>query len=50
MPEQDELLSSVGVDYTSLRGLLASGQWQKADEETGGSHFEDSSPRYSRLA
>lgn len=35
MSEQDELLSAVGVDYTPLHNLLASGQWQKADEETG---------------
>lgn len=35
MTEQDEFISSVGVDYTPLRDLLASGQWQKADEETG---------------
>lgn len=27
--------SSVGVDYASLHSLLASSQWQKADEETG---------------
>jgi len=35
MSGQDELISSVGVDYTSLCSELASGQWQKADEETG---------------
>lgn len=35
MSQQDELLSAVGVDYTPLHNLLASGQWQKADEETG---------------
>ena len=32
---QDELLAGVGVDYTPLHNLLVSGQWQKADEETG---------------
>lgn len=35
MLERNELLSSVGVDYTPLYSLLASSQWQKADEETG---------------
>lgn len=35
MLEHSELLSSLGVDYTSLHSLLASNQWQKADEETG---------------
>lgn len=35
MSEQDELVSSVGVDYAPLRNELASGQWQKADEKTG---------------
>ena len=35
MSERSELLSSVGVDYASLHSLLASSQWQKADEETG---------------
>ncbi|MBD2609293.1 GUN4 domain-containing protein [Scytonema hofmannii FACHB-248] len=28
-------MSTVGADYTKLRDLLASGQRQKADEETG---------------
>ncbi|MDV2997566.1 MAG: hypothetical protein CLLPBCKN_006395 [Chroococcidiopsis cubana SAG 39.79] len=35
MLEDDELLSDVGVDYTPLRDLISSGQWKKADEETG---------------
>jgi GUN4-like len=35
MSQQDVLISTVGADYTKLRDLLASGQWQKADEETG---------------
>ncbi len=35
MSQQDELLSAIGVDYIQLRDLLAAGQWQKADEETG---------------
>lgn len=35
MLERNELLSSVGLDYTPLYSLLASSQWQKADEETG---------------
>ncbi len=35
MLEQEKLLSAVGVDYAPLHGLLASGQWKKADEETG---------------
>ena len=35
MVEYDELSSFVGVDYTPLGNLLADGQWQKADEETG---------------
>lgn len=35
MSENSELRSSVGVDYASLHSLLASNQWQKADEETG---------------
>jgi len=33
--EGNELLSDVGVDYSPLRDLLSSGQWKKADEETG---------------
>lgn len=33
--EYNALSSSVGVNYTCLRDLLADGQWQKADEETG---------------
>jgi hypothetical protein len=32
--EHSELPSIVGVDYTSLDSLLASSQWQKADQET----------------
>lgn len=35
MSEHSELPSIVGVDYTCLDSLLASSQWQKADEETG---------------
>lgn len=35
MSEQDKLFSAVGVDYAQLRDLLAAGQWQKADEQTG---------------
>lgn len=35
MSEQDELVSAIGVDYIQLHELLAAGQWQKADEETG---------------
>ena len=35
MSQQDQLLSAIGVDYSRMRGLLAAGQWQKADEETG---------------
>ena len=35
MSQQDELLSAIGVDYSQMRDLLAAGQWQKADEETG---------------
>lgn len=35
MVEQERLLSVVGIDYSPLRDLLASGQWKKADEETG---------------
>ena len=35
MLQQDDLLSAIGVDYIQLRDLLAAGQWQKADEETG---------------
>lgn len=35
MPEQDALTSAIGVDYSQLRNLLAAGQWQQADEETG---------------
>lgn len=30
----NKLLLSVGVDYAPLQDLLASSQWQKADEET----------------
>lgn len=35
MSELDELTTAVGVDYKQLRDLLAVGQWQQADEETG---------------
>ena len=35
MTESSELLSHVGVEYSPLRDLLSSGQWKKADEETG---------------
>lgn len=35
MLEGDKLLSDVGVDYAPLRDLLSSGQWKKADEQTG---------------
>lgn len=35
MSQGNELISSVGVDYAPLHSLLASGQWKKADEETG---------------
>ena len=35
MSQQDELLSAIGVDYSQMRNLLAAGQWQKADQETG---------------
>ncbi|MBW4641306.1 MAG: GUN4 domain-containing protein [Gloeocapsa sp. UFS-A4-WI-NPMV-4B04] len=34
MSEHNEPLSIIRVDYTSLDSLLASSQWQKADEET----------------
>ena len=34
MLEHNEPLSIIDVDYTSLDSLLASSQWQKADEET----------------
>lgn len=30
-----QLLSAVGIDYTNLQNLLAAGEWQEADEETG---------------
>ena len=35
MSQKDKLLSAIGVDYSQMRNLLAAGQWQKADEETG---------------
>ena len=35
MSEKDVLISAVGVDYTKLRDLLMSNEWQKADKETG---------------
>ena len=35
MSQQDELISAIGVDYIQLHDLLAAGQWQKADKETG---------------
>jgi serine/threonine protein kinase len=31
---EDKLISAVGIDYTRLRDLLASGRWREADEET----------------
>lgn len=34
MTDQYKLLSEVGVDYSNLANLLASGQWRAADEET----------------
>ena len=40
MPECDESLSAVGVDYTLQHSLLASGQWQKANEESGAVIFK----------
>ncbi|WP_066381639.1 caspase, EACC1-associated type [Anabaena sp. CA = ATCC 33047] len=33
-PETDDLSSEKGVDYTRLRDLLKTGQWQEADQET----------------
>jgi hypothetical protein len=33
--KRSDLLSSIGVGYIPLHTLLASSQWQKADEETG---------------
>ncbi|WP_341739014.1 GUN4 domain-containing protein [Microcoleus sp. CAWBG640] len=32
--DEIDLVSSMGVDYTKLRNLLAAGEWKKADEET----------------
>ncbi|MDB9343348.1 GUN4 domain-containing protein [Nodularia spumigena CS-586/05] len=32
--EEVELISSVGMDYSHLRYLLAAGRWKEADEET----------------
>jgi len=34
MSQQDELLSTIGVDYIQMRDLLATGQCIHADEET----------------
>lgn len=35
IPSSDvQLISAVGMDYTTLRNLLAAGQWREADEET----------------
>ncbi|AFZ11493.1 GUN4 domain protein [Crinalium epipsammum PCC 9333] len=36
-PPMDDvpLISAVGMDYTTLRDLLAAGKWREADEETG---------------
>ncbi|MBD2296312.1 GUN4 domain-containing protein [Anabaena sphaerica FACHB-251] len=31
---EEKLISAVGMDYTRLRDLLASGRWKEADEET----------------
>ncbi|MGB7440135.1 MAG: GUN4 domain-containing protein, partial [Coleofasciculaceae cyanobacterium] len=33
-PDEVELRSEKGVDYTKLRDLLAAGKWKEADEET----------------
>ncbi|MBE9199115.1 MULTISPECIES: GUN4 domain-containing protein [unclassified Nodularia (in: cyanobacteria)] len=33
-PQQVELKSAVGMDYSHLRYLLAAGKWKEADEET----------------
>jgi serine/threonine protein kinase len=33
-PSFDNLSSEVGVDYTKLRDLLATGKWKEADDET----------------
>jgi hypothetical protein len=33
-PQADDLRSEKGVDYTHLRDLLKTGQWQEADKET----------------
>lgn len=35
MSQGNELISAVGIAYSPLRDLLASGQWKKADEKTG---------------
>lgn len=29
-----QLISAVGIDYTTLRDLLAAGKWREADKET----------------
>jgi hypothetical protein len=34
VPEQDDLSSEKGIDYTRLRDLLKAGDWQEADQET----------------
>ncbi|MFB2936675.1 GUN4 domain-containing protein [Aerosakkonemataceae cyanobacterium BLCC-F154] len=33
-PQPDNLSSEVGIDYTKLRDLLATGKWKEADQET----------------
>jgi serine/threonine protein kinase len=33
-PQGDRLISEVGVNYTNLQHLLASGKWKQADQET----------------
>ncbi len=35
-PSNDDvaLISAVGMDYTTLRDLVAAGKWREADEET----------------
>jgi serine/threonine protein kinase len=33
-PQPDNLNSEVGIDYTKLRDLLATGKWKEADQET----------------
>jgi hypothetical protein len=43
-PEEVELASECGLDYTTLRDLLAAGEYQKADDETRAKLIEMAGP------